>query len=54
MYEENIKMRRNREFFARLKTMGSYYKPKQWENDYKKQVRIYLFTSRKRIQIIIS
>ena len=45
MYEENIKMRRNREFFARLKTMGSYYKPKQWENDYKKQVSFFYYSS---------
>lgn len=38
-YEQDIIDKRHAEFMHHLKTIGSYYKPKDWENDYRKQVQ---------------
>jgi hypothetical protein len=43
IYEQNIVEQKNKEFFKYLKTIGPYYNPKLWEDDYQRQVQ-YLYT----------
>ena len=40
IFEEKIVEKKNKEFFDNLKKTKPYYKAAQWEDDYKKQVRI--------------
>ena len=39
MYEEAIQMKHHKIYLKHLKTMGPYYKPKEWELDYRRQLR---------------
>jgi len=39
MYEEAIQMKHHKIYLKHLKTMGPYYKPKDWELDYRRQLR---------------
>lgn len=39
MYEEAIAMKHHKIYLKHLKTMGPYYKPKEWELDYRRQLR---------------
>ena len=38
-YEEEVQMKHHRIYLKHLKTMGPYYKPKDWELDYRRQLR---------------
>lgn len=38
MYEKKIEEEKNKEYFRHLKAMKPYYKVKEWEADYQKQV----------------
>ena len=38
IYESNLIMQKNKEFFRELKKVGPYYNAKDWENDYQHQV----------------
>jgi len=39
IYEEAIQMKHHKAYLKHLKTMGPYYKPKEWELDYRRQLR---------------
>ena len=38
-YEEEVQLKHHRIYLKHLKTMGPYYKPKDWELDYRRQLR---------------
>ena len=38
-YEEAITQRHHAKFMENIKSMGAFYKPKQWEEDYKKSLK---------------
>jgi hypothetical protein len=37
-YENTVVVKRNKKFFKRLTTVGSYYKKEEWERDYQRQL----------------
>ena len=37
-FTKELKVRRNKEFFERVRNTGAYYHHKGWEQDYQKQV----------------
>ncbi len=38
VYEQNVTLQKNKEFFVHLKKLQPYYKVQEWEKDYQKQV----------------
>ena len=38
IYENNLIIQKNKEFFQELKKVGPYYSTKDWENAYQRQV----------------
>ncbi len=38
VYEQNVTIQKNKEFFVHLKKLQPYYKAEEWERDYQKQV----------------
>lgn len=43
IYEHNIVLKHNRQFFHRLKKINAYYNPEEWEKDYQRQVSLEKF-----------
>ncbi len=38
VYESNLVIKKNKEFYRQLKTVKAYYSAKKWEDEYKDQV----------------
>lgn len=44
-FTKNLRLKRNKQFFERVRNTEAYYHPQDWELDYQKQVYNYLLIS---------